>query len=578
MPTHGDPSHGRTRRIGLTVWVWLVLGLSVLANDLPAHRFPNSLTGSELTYRYLLPTNLPPGTPDRHPVLFWLPDRDDPPGAPGLDPALVLAAIQNGILPPLIVVYPGQGAASWFQDSADGRIGDETFFLRDLLPHVDRHLPTRPEQDRRFLMGRGSGGFAALRLALRHPRRFAAASALEATLPTPSEIATDPRFQDLFQSVYRADPARATTNHPAAWPRFLGASDRAETGFQLVSSRAPGAAEPRGTRQVIEAFRSARVPLDLVSRAAPGDAALAGLEFLVSWSAAARALDRDGPWVNPPTNRPPRLSHHLVYSPTLRRPVGYCLWLPPEVSPAPPAPASTATLPVLYHLGGRGETEASFLETTAYLSAALRLGEFPRAAWVWLYAGRSSWYTDAADGRVPSEQVLLTEVIPGLEARWNLGGTRERRTLDGWGMGAFGALALAARHPGFARAVLLHNPDLPDATSFPLRHPDAWIATFHSDPAFHDRVSPWTRLGPATAPADNRVRIRLAVGARAPLLSDARRLRDHLQSLGWPHEYEEVPNRGAVGPALFPVTALRDLRFLRLPHPEPAPGRAHFGK
>lgn len=77
----------------------------------------------------------------------------------------------------LIVVTPDGGEFGWYADSAldpAGRI--ETYFMRELIPHVEKSLPA--VMGRRGIAGLSMGGHGALVLALRHPRVFRSVSSM----------------------------------------------------------------------------------------------------------------------------------------------------------------------------------------------------------------------------------------------------------------------------------------------------------------------------------------------------------------------------------------------------------------
>lgn len=57
--------------------------------------------------------------------------------------------------------------------------------VKELVPHIDAHYPTRPEPDFRLLNGHSSGGWSSLWLAIRYPETF---SATWSTAPDPVDF------------------------------------------------------------------------------------------------------------------------------------------------------------------------------------------------------------------------------------------------------------------------------------------------------------------------------------------------------------------------------------------------------
>ncbi len=77
---------------------------------------------------------------------------------------------------PLIVVMPN-AERSFYTDSRENpRAAFETMIVRDLVGFVDATLNTRAERSGRATCGLSMGGYGAVKLALRHPDMFSAAS------------------------------------------------------------------------------------------------------------------------------------------------------------------------------------------------------------------------------------------------------------------------------------------------------------------------------------------------------------------------------------------------------------------
>jgi len=559
---------GRVRSFLLLAFITLLATRALAAEPTPApetRTFASRILGRDIPYSVLLPPRDIPSDPSqRLPVLYWLPDNSTNPPNASLPTALVHDAIRRRALPPLLVVYVHQGASSWYADAPSGLSPASTIIAHELVPAVDRAFPTLADRRNRAIQGVGRGGFGAFLLALTQPDLFGSAAALDGRFPSTNDFQTDPAWKQAFLDVFGSDPARLATNHPVALARTRAEQVRGRTSFRLAAERgSPAAAETATLRNALRDQRlhcewwEPRPPSPATSADTTHEALLESLEFAASSFSAARATDRDGPWVNPPDRLPPRLRHHLVHSDILDRPVGYCLYLPPGMPPVP-----DEGLPVIYHLHGRDEDEGRHLEATGYLDVAISLKDVPPIAWVWLYGGRASWFMDSADGRVPAQSVLLEEVIPHIEERWNLGGTPERRAVDGWGMGAYGATRYAALVPRFFGAALIHNPILPDLDSLPGRFPDAWSSVFNTNPRYFTETEPLRALARHTATLRDHLHLRIVAGERSPALPDAQRLRDHLQNLQLTPEFESVPGVAGSGPELLRHTGLRDLRFL----------------
>ncbi len=129
---------------------------------------------------------LPPGydaSSERYPVIFWLSGftgfgrlmfNADPWVEP-IDRRLD-RLIASGAMPPAICVLPDcftrLGGSQYLDSSATGRY--ETYIVEELVPFVDATLRTKSGREHRGVTGKSSGGYGAMRLAMRHADIFSA--------------------------------------------------------------------------------------------------------------------------------------------------------------------------------------------------------------------------------------------------------------------------------------------------------------------------------------------------------------------------------------------------------------------
>jgi enterochelin esterase family protein len=82
--------------------------------------------------------------------------------------------IGSGTMRPAIVVMPDcltrLGGSQYINSSATGRYEDH--LVQELVPHIDRSYRTLGSRDCRAVVGKSSGGYGALMLAMRHPDIF----------------------------------------------------------------------------------------------------------------------------------------------------------------------------------------------------------------------------------------------------------------------------------------------------------------------------------------------------------------------------------------------------------------------
>ena len=55
-------------------------------------------------------------------------------------------AIADGVLPPVITVYPDGTKNSWYADSKDRTILIETHIIREIIPWIDTNYNTKPSR------------------------------------------------------------------------------------------------------------------------------------------------------------------------------------------------------------------------------------------------------------------------------------------------------------------------------------------------------------------------------------------------------------------------------------------------
>jgi enterochelin esterase family protein len=84
--------------------------------------------------------------------------------------------IGQGLMPPAICVFPDcltrLGGSQYCDSSATGAYED--YVIAEIVPFVDGQLRTHASRDHRGVTGKSSGGYGAMRLAMRHPDVFGA--------------------------------------------------------------------------------------------------------------------------------------------------------------------------------------------------------------------------------------------------------------------------------------------------------------------------------------------------------------------------------------------------------------------
>jgi S-formylglutathione hydrolase FrmB len=84
-----------------------------------------------------------------------------------------------------LIVTP-EAKASFYVDSADGKVRYSDFFLQEFIPYIEGKYRVRRERTSRAISGISMGGYGALRFAFAYPEKFSAVSAQSAALMTES--------------------------------------------------------------------------------------------------------------------------------------------------------------------------------------------------------------------------------------------------------------------------------------------------------------------------------------------------------------------------------------------------------
>ena len=125
-----------------------------------------------------------------------------------------------------LVVTP-EAKASFYVNSADGRVRYSDFFLREFMPYIEGKYRIRRERKARAVTGISMGGYGALRFAFAYPQMFSTVSAESAALMTesPQELNTAMRsgttLGELLGNVFGnpVDATHWTENNPFALAR-----------------------------------------------------------------------------------------------------------------------------------------------------------------------------------------------------------------------------------------------------------------------------------------------------------------------------------------------------------------------
>lgn len=144
------------------------------------HRVTSEFQAGETLIRILLPEKLEAN--ERLKVLYLLPVEANTEHRYG-DGLLEAKKLDLSNKHRLICVAPTFSHLPWYADHpTDKTIFQETYFLKVVVPTIERLYPALAKRDDRLLVGFSKSGYGAWSLLLRHPDLFAKAAAWDAPL------------------------------------------------------------------------------------------------------------------------------------------------------------------------------------------------------------------------------------------------------------------------------------------------------------------------------------------------------------------------------------------------------------
>jgi S-formylglutathione hydrolase FrmB len=152
--------------------------------------------------------------------------------------------------------------------------------------------------------------------------------------------------------------------------------------------------------------------------------------------------------------------------------------------------------------------------------------------------GESMW-SDSSSGHVQAETMLLTQLMPAIEANFNVAKTRDLTSIQGFSMGGFGAMKIGLKYPEqFGR---IASWDGPMQTWQTLNEDWASIVqNMYASEADFDKHSPWTAATQSAQNGEVLPEIHMFSGKTRELAQFADNFSQHLRDLGIEHSLIEA--------------------------------------
>lgn len=208
------------------------------APGLSQQTFHSEAVGRSVSYHIYTPAEYESEGDRRFPVLYWLHGSAGGEGAVPNLTRILDAAMREGQMPPMLVVYPNGLELSFWLDSKDGRVPMETVVMEELVPHIDTNYRTIASREGRVVEGFSMGGYGAARLGFKFHHVFGAVSIL-AGGPLQREFthaprATEERRQMVLDNIYGGDHAYFTKQSPWVLAEDNADALRERTRIRLV--------------------------------------------------------------------------------------------------------------------------------------------------------------------------------------------------------------------------------------------------------------------------------------------------------------------------------------------------------
>jgi enterochelin esterase-like enzyme len=183
------------------------------------HTFESKAVKAKVSYHIYTPEVYDTEKERRLPVLYWLHGSGG--GLAGIAPVAAWfdAAIREGKIPPMLVVFPNGLASSMWCDSKDGAVPMETIVINELLPHIDATFRTIAAREGRIIEGFSMGGYGAARLGFKYPQLFGSVSILaggplDLDFAGPRATGNPAERERILKGTFGGDLAYYQSQHP----------------------------------------------------------------------------------------------------------------------------------------------------------------------------------------------------------------------------------------------------------------------------------------------------------------------------------------------------------------------------
>ena len=219
--------------------------------------------------------------------------------------------------------------------------------------------------------------------------------------------------------------------------------------------------------------------------------------------------------------------------PVTGQPVTFTLYLPPGYN------GSTNRYPLIIHLhgiGGRHFGQQTNLVPTS-LETAVTNGVIGPCIIAFPDGYTNTFWADSATSPKPAETNVRLEIIPYLDANYRTIGTADRRIIQGFSMGGFGAAKFATKFPELFAACVIYDGAMLTWAEVQQRHAPEAAEIFNNNGTTFDLFSPWRWLTQNVETVRGAIPFRIMLGS---LTNENRAWRDALLAQSITPSYVET--------------------------------------
>lgn len=248
-------------------------------------------------------------------------------------------------------------------------------------------------------------------------------------------------------------------------------------------------------------------------------------------------------WVNVFTSSIPGVAHHTYFSDSMKREIGYAVYVPPgyDFKPDPPNMANKEErYPVIYWLHGKGGDESMGFDIRLFnfFHQAVIEGKIRPALVVCPNCGSYSMFCDSYDKTIMGETILIKELIPLIDATYMTIAGGSGRAIEGFSMGGFGAIKSAFKFPEMFSSVVTYGASLHDLDSVSSGRPEVFERMFGARNDYFQQNSPYILAEKNTALVRKNLKLKFINGTLDFTLQNNLKLNSLLDNLSISYDFK----------------------------------------